>query len=122
MAVYELEGSVKLVYDQQTFPSGFTKREFVVTTDDKYPQDVKFECVKERTELLDGVSAGDRVKVTFDIRGNEFKDRYYVNLSAWRLEKVGEGAPPSSSGEGEEPFPVDEPTAEEVDGEDNIPF
>ena len=32
----------------QSFPSGFTKREFVVTTAaDKYPQDLKFEIVKD---------------------------------------------------------------------------
>lgn len=121
MAVYEMEGSVKLVLDQQTFPSGFTKREFVVTTDDKYPQDVKFECVKERTELLDGVNAGDRVKVSFDIRGNEFKERYYVNLSAWKLEKISGDAAPKAA-EGEDAFPGGEMETDEVDPEDNIPF
>lgn len=53
MAAYEMTGAVKVVMDEVTFPSGFNKREFVVTTeDDRYPQDIKFETVKEKTALL----------------------------------------------------------------------
>lgn len=82
---YELQGSIKLIYDLQTFPSGFSKREFVVTTTaDRFPQDVKFECVKEKTSMLDGLNVGDPVNVFFDVRGNEFKEKYYVNLVAGR--------------------------------------
>ena len=87
--MYELEGTVKLIDDTQTFGSGFKKREFVVTSDEKFPQDVKFECTKEKIELLDKVRTGDLVKVSFNIRGNEYKGRYYVNLQAWRIEHGG---------------------------------
>ena len=47
---FELKGTVKKVFDQQDFPSGFYKRDFVVTTEDQYPQDIKFSAAKERTE------------------------------------------------------------------------
>ena len=87
--MYELEGTVKLIEDTQTFGSGFQKREFVVTTEEKFPQDVKFECTKDKIELLEKVRTGDRVKVSFNIRGNEYKGRYYVNLQAWRIENGG---------------------------------
>lgn len=87
--MYEMEGSIKLIEETQTFSSGFSKREFVLTNEDKYPQDVKFECTKEKIELLDKVRVGDRVKVSFNIRGNEYKGRYYVNLQAWRIENAG---------------------------------
>jgi len=86
---YEMEGSVKLIYDTQTFPSGFQKREFVITTEDKYPQDVKFEVMKDKCSMLDAYKTGAWVKVSFDIRGNEYKDRYYVNLNAWKIEETG---------------------------------
>lgn len=35
---WELEGTLKVVMDAMQFDSGFTKREFVVTTDEMYPQ------------------------------------------------------------------------------------
>ena len=95
---FELEGKIKVINEIQTFDSGFTKREFVVEVDDgKYPQMIKFECVRDKTALTDGLNTDDAVKVTFDIRGNEFKERYYVNLVAWKLEKLGGGSEGNSN-------------------------
>lgn len=108
--MYEMEGTIKVIEDTQTFSSGFAKREFVVTSEDKFPQEIKFECTKEKIELVEKLRAGDRVKVSFNIRGNEYKGRYYVNLQAWRVENAGgevdsslanvagEGAAPASGG------------------------
>lgn len=116
MAAYELEGTIKLIDELKTFNSGFTKREFVVTAeeDSKYPQDIKFECIKDKTALLDGLNKGQRVKVTFDIRGNEYNGRYYVNLSAWKVD-------PSSASEAppmpEPPFEDSFPDEEILDGD-----
>ena len=94
---YELEGTVKAVMPQQTFGSGFTKREFVVTTaSDRFPQEIKLECLKDKAALLDKVSSGDKVKVTFDLRGGEHNGRYFVNLVAWKIEESGGSS--SSSG------------------------
>ena len=109
---FEIEGSVKVLNDLQTFPSGFTKREFVVEVQDgNYPQMVKFEAVKDKTALLDGINIGDPVKVFFDIRGNEYNGKYYVNLVAWKLERGaggGGGAPPQQQQHGQgEPSPQD---------------
>jgi len=85
----ELNGKVKVVFETQSFPSGFTKREFVVTTEEQYPQDVKFETVKDKTSLLDRYTAGDQVKVSFNVRGNEYQGKYFVSLQAWKIENIG---------------------------------
>ena len=76
---YELNGTVKEIFDTQTFDSGFSKRAFVVTSDaDKYPQDIQFECLKERIELIDKINKGDKVTVSFDINGREWNGKYFV--------------------------------------------
>jgi len=124
---FEIEGKLKVIYDIQTFNSGFTKREFVVEVEDgNYPQMLKFECVKDKTSLTDGMQVDDPVKVTFDIRGNEYKERFYVNLNAWKLEGLGGQAAanpdpvhgdedaPSAMGHGPDAGPGPE--------EDDIPF
>jgi single-strand DNA-binding protein len=134
MATYDLTGTVKLVMDQQTFDSGFTKREFVVTVeDDRFPQDIKFECLRDKCSLLDGVQPGQNVTVTFDLQGREYNDRYFVNLSAWRIASADaqpesmppqgaqiEGAPVNAAPPLDQ---VEEPSFEE-DGEetDAMPF
>ncbi len=84
--MYEATGKIKVIFDTQTFPSGFTKREFVVTVgDDNYPQDLKFEMIKDKCTWLDQFQLEQDVTVSFDIRGNEFKDKYYVNLNCWKI-------------------------------------
>ena len=86
MPSYDIEGQIKVIDFMQTFDSGFTKREFVITTEEKFPQDIKLELVKDKCDLIDKYSVGDWLKVGFNMRGNEYNDKYYVNLVAWRLE------------------------------------
>ncbi len=99
--MYEAAGKIKLINDTQSFPSGFTKREFVVTTsNDKFPQDLKFEVVKDKCSLLDSYQSGQEVQVTFDIRGNEYNGKYYVSLSCWKIQSSDGSAEPSRSSGG----------------------
>ncbi|MES2705753.1 MAG: DUF3127 domain-containing protein [Verrucomicrobiota bacterium] len=99
---YEIEGTIKVIMDVMTFGSGFTKREFVITSgDDRYPQDIKMEFVKDKVALLDKFRPGQRVKVGFEIRGNENNGRYYVSLSAWKIHPSdGSEAPAGGAGAG----------------------
>lgn len=100
---FELSGKVKLLQEPQTFASGFTKREFVVTVEDgKFPQEISLECLQDKVSLLDSVNAGDEVKVTFDIRGREYNGRYFNNLVAWKIET---GASASAPDEDRPPLP-----------------
>ena len=116
--MYEYTGTVKEIFEEQTFGSGFNKREFVVTSeDDKYPQDIKFELVKDKTALLESVTKGDKVTVSFDLRGREWKGNYYVNLNAWKIAPVGVG------GTGEEPpFDPADAAPTEPDFDEEPPF
>jgi len=84
----EVTGKIKGIFDEQVFASGFTKREFVITTEEQYPQDIKLEFVKDKCSLLDKFKIGQSVKVSFNLRGSEYNGKYYVNLNAWRIEEV----------------------------------
>lgn len=107
---YEMIGKIKVIFEPMSFASGFTKREFVLIMEDDYPQDVKFVCVKEKCGLLDRVAAGERVKVDFRIRGNEYKERYYVDLQAFKIDKMDADGSSVSYDEAEPPSPPDDPT------------
>ena len=115
----ELTGKVKMLLEKQTFSSGFEKREFVITTQEQYPQDVKFECIKDKNTQLDGLNTGDEVKVAFNVRGNEYQGKYYVNLQAWKIEKGGAAAPSGGATSNNYPDFV-EPETSDDDGD--LPF
>ncbi|MFT5883317.1 MAG: hypothetical protein ACI9FG_001830 [Crocinitomicaceae bacterium] len=132
--MFEISGKIKLIEETQSFSSGFTKREFVVTTgDSKYPQDIKFEIVKDKCSLLDSYSPGQDVSVNFDVRGNEYNGRYYVNLNCWKIQagagggQGGQQAAPQNEPKTDNPFGNDqEPSSADLrsnlDDGDDIPF
>ncbi len=84
---FEIKGKIKVLFDRQDFPSGFYKRDFVITSNEQYPQDIKFGALKERVEQLEGLSVEDEVTVKFDVKGREYNGNYYVDLNAWRIER-----------------------------------
>lgn len=118
---FEMTGKIKVIMDEERFDSGFIKREFVITTEDQYPQDVKFELFKEKTELMNQFSPGDKVNVKFDIRGREWNDKYFVNLNAWRVEAAA-GAAQASGGVEQAPMPTKAPIDLGADEGDDLPF
>lgn len=116
--MFEITGTVKKIFDEQTFGSGFNKREFVLTIESgKFPQDIKFECVKDKVALVAALKPGAKAKVFFDLRGREWKENYYVNLNAWKIEAVG-AAPAAPADEEEGPLP--EEPGQPVD--EDVPF
>jgi len=117
---YDLTGKIKVIQEPQTFASGFTKREFVVTVEDgKYPQEIALECVQDKVKLLDDLKEGQEVTVTFDIRGREYNGRYFNNLQAWRI-KAAAAPAPASADDDRPPVPNDSEAPGEFD--DDIPF
>ena len=124
--MYETAGKLKWIGTTQSFARGFTKREFVVTTAaDKYPQDLKFEVVKDKCPLLDPFELGQDVQVSFDIRGNEYNGKYFVNLACWKIQAG--GAPAGPSGGAREPSArqsaapdSNEPSAADLRGNDDF--
>jgi len=120
--MFEITGTIKKIFEEQTFGSGFNKREFVLTVPDgRFPQDIKFECVKDKVALLASLKPETKVKVSFDLRGREWKDSYFVNLNAWKVESLDEagastGAPPPA----DDGAPLSEEPGQSVD--DDVPF
>jgi single-strand DNA-binding protein len=115
--MFEITGTIKKVFEEQTFGSGFNKREFVLTIESgRFPQDIKFECVKDKVALLAEAKPGDKVKVFFDLRGREWKESYFVNLNAWKLESVGGAAMPAATDD--DGAPLSEPEGETIQGDE----
>jgi hypothetical protein len=117
-AMFEIAGTIKKIFEEQTFGSGFNKREFVLTiASGRFPQDIKFECVKDKVALVASLKPGDKVKVSFDLRGREWKENYYVNLNAWKITPEGPAAPAGDDADA----PLPEEPGETVADED-VPF
>ena len=87
----EITGKIKQIGETQTFgANGFRKREFVITTDEKYPQHIPLECVQDKVDLLNNFKVGQFIKVGVNIQGREWTNpqgevKHFLSLQAWSI-------------------------------------
>jgi hypothetical protein len=67
------------------------KQILVVETDAQYPQKLPIEFIKEKCDLLNNLKIGQVVKVSINIRGNEYQDRNQVtrfglSFQGWKID------------------------------------
>lgn len=80
MEHYVFDGVVKVIFDTQEFKNNFKKREVVVSTEETYPQHIKFEFTDENgINKLDEISEGEKVRVAFQLKGNEYQGKYFTS-------------------------------------------
>lgn len=127
---FEVEGKLHRVFPTEQKSASFQTRDFVLEIPDgNYPQLIKFQVVQDRCTMLDTYREGEKVKVSFDLRGREWNGKYLTNLNAWRMERSAEGgasSPAPSSGDASfpsDPFPnyADAPPAAQGNMDD-LPF
>jgi hypothetical protein len=88
-----MKGAIKLINPVKVISDKFSVREFVITTADKYPQEVIFQTVNDKMDIIAPYGQGQEVTVSFNVRGREYNGRYYNTLDAWKVQ--GEAAAPS---------------------------
>lgn len=122
----EVTGKIYLVRDTVQVSERFTKREFVLELADnpKYPQLVMFQATGDRCAALDGLNEGDEVRVSYNLRGREWRSpsgeiKYFNTLDAWKIEPVGGPAKSIRTGGGPR-VASPEPVPPGID--DDIPF
>jgi hypothetical protein len=89
----KVQGKLKLKIDTQVVSEKFSKREFVLTTNDQYPQDILFQLTQEKCNLLDGININQEIEVSFNLRGREWTSlqgeiKYFNTLEAWKIDTV----------------------------------
>ena len=109
-----LEGVIKKIFEEQVITASFKKREFVITTQEQYPQDILMELTQDKTGLLNQFKEGDLVSVDINVRGREWinpegEAKYFNTLQAWKIWKKEEGSQGSQGAPGI-PTPPTSPT------------
>ncbi len=126
---YELTGKLVAKYDTVQRTETFKTREFVVEkTEDingrTITNYVKFQCVQDRTNIVDRVNTGDEIKVHFNIKGTRWEKNgtvnYITNLDAWRIEQILQAG--SGANDNDYLEPLDTFSATPPDAVDDLPF
>jgi hypothetical protein len=100
MSESTIKGAIKLINPIKVISDKFSVREFVVTTPDaKYPQDILFQTINDKMDVLESLGVGQQVEVSYNVRGREFNGRYYNTLDAWKVQVIGGQTVPTLSDE-----------------------
>ena len=127
---YELTGKLVAKFDAVQKTETFKTREFAMEKTDEFNgrtavNYVKFQCVQDRTAIIDKVNIGDDIKVYFNIKGSKWerdgKTNYITNLDAWRIEQI---LPTGTKSQTDSEYmePLDTFTATNQDAVDDLPF
>ena len=105
----ELQGKIKVINEVQEVTSSFKKREFVISTNEQYSQDILLEVTQDKCDLLNIFKVGDSVNVSINIRGREWVNpegvaKYFNTIQVWRIVKQ-DGQPQQSQPQDEQPLP-----------------
>jgi len=85
-----LKGTIKLIRPIQQISATFSKREFVIETQENYPQTIQLELHADRVDIIDSFTEGQEVECHINIRGKMWtspqgEDKYFNTLVCWKI-------------------------------------
>lgn len=84
---YEAKGRIESCGDVQRVTDKFSKREFTLTIDGKYPQLVRFETNGKALDAVTPLDVGQPATVHFELQGRRSaKGQVWNTLRAWKVE------------------------------------
>ena len=95
-----ITGIIKVINDTMVVSDKFKKRDFVVTTQEQYPQDIIIQMTQDKCDVLNSYNVGDSVDVSINIRGREWTSpsgevKYFNTIEGWKINKVGSAPAPA---------------------------
>ncbi len=130
----EVEGVIIKEYPAKEGVSNRTgnawkSQEFVIQTKDQYPRACLFRVFGADKLEQFNLHQGDNVHVWLDINARPWQDRYFNDVSAFRVDHVDASAAPAQSQSADDPFKgAAQPAAPEApfaggqDSADDLPF
>ena len=116
----EIQGKITKILDvekgQKKDGGDWQKINFLVETDEQYNNLYCFEIFGEEkvANFQKYNNVGATVKVSFNVKTNEWQGRYFTSLQAWRVETIAQADP-------QQPAPVEQPQPPQ-EHKNDLPF
>lgn len=90
----EIEGKIIAVLPERSGVSQRTgnewkSQEFVIETHDQYPKRCVFRVFGSEKLAQFNIQENEELRISFDIDAREYQGRWFNDISAWRVERVG---------------------------------
>jgi len=89
----KIKGTIKTIYNIKINTTSIKRREFVLQTDEQYPQLLIMEFIADACNILESFKEGDEVIVHFSLKGVEWinsegKKVYFKFIRANKIQKI----------------------------------
>lgn len=86
-----LKGIIKLIRPIQQISATFSKREFVIETQETYPQTIQLELQGDRVDIIDSFTEGQEIECFINIKGRIWssplgEDKYFNTIVCWKIQ------------------------------------
>lgn len=87
----QVKGKLYAIKETQVISEKFKKKEFIIETEDQYPQFILIQLTQDRVDLINMFEVGDKVTVSINLRGRAWENpqgetKYFNTVEAWRIE------------------------------------
>ena len=62
------------------------KQELIIETDEQFPKKVCFTLFGDKISLVEGLTSGQEVEVSFNIESREYNGKWFHNINAWKID------------------------------------
>lgn len=121
----EITGKYIAVFAEKQVSANFVTREFVIETEEQFPQKITIQLTQDKCDLIDPYRFGDLLKVHINLRGREWvnpqgETKYFNTVQGWRIERIGAAAPQQPAQQSPQPSSNAATFTEEE--HDDLPF
>jgi len=85
----ELQGEIIYIGETIQVNDAFKRREFVVKTDDQFPQEIILQFTQERCVFLNDIEVGMVATIGYNLRGRSSQNgtgkKWFNTLDAWKI-------------------------------------
>ncbi|MBN2635049.1 MAG: DUF3127 domain-containing protein [Prolixibacteraceae bacterium] len=89
-----IKGKIEKILDAESGVSRagnqWNKQEFVIETMEQFPKKVCFTLFGDKTSMIENMSVGEEVEVSFNLESREFNGKWFHNINAWKIDKTSE--------------------------------
>ena len=120
-----LKGIIKLIRPIQQISATFSKREFVIETQEQYKQTIQLELQGDRVDIIDSFAEGQEVECSIGIKGRlwvnpQGEEKYFNTIYCWKITaSSSESTAPTFEPVNEQPF---QPTSTSEEEDSDLPF
>ena len=134
----QILGTIKVIKPIQQVSATFSKREFVIETNEQYVQTIQLELHGDRVDIIDSFVEGQEVECHINLRGREWvnpqgETKYFNTIVCWKIQLPNTASAPQPQGQrspstapiippvNEQPFqPIS--SGKEEEEHDDLPF